>query len=254
MASNPSIERAKLFAILQSENPTSLPVFVETRGEIQIVATGPNAGERKVVNLRPHRTYDLLQYATIDWWKTAASTRELSGAIDKLWLSVPTAGVAPTPSPARIPSEQLVDILKWLQTTLPQVSAVGQARMYFNGTSLQISENGGPYVNVVDPVTVSTITYGATVNFDFDPVLPVYRTMSLTGDVVFVGANYGPARQVSMRLVCDGSSHTLAFPAGWVFIGSSAPVSLDANKSAIISCVCYGANESDVIAAYSAEP
>lgn len=102
--------------------------------------------------------------------------------------------------------------------------------------------------------SVETLTYAGSVVIDMDPALSVYRTLALTGDVTFTTANRGAGRVVSVRLVADGSPHNLTFPAGVVFIGAAAPVSLAANKTAQFSFVCNGTLDSDIVAAYSAEP
>jgi len=255
MATNPAIERAKLFAFLRADNPTTLPVFVETAGEIQLVAVGPNAGERTVVQLKPKRSYELLNYAPITWWQQPASTAELSAALNNGWISVPEdPSSLPPPAVAPAPDEQDHFLIKWHQVSAPQLAPSEKARMYFNGSKLLLSENGGPYAPLVPPITVNTLTYAAEVNLDFDPVLPVYRSLALAGDVTFTNSNLGPGRQVSVRIVSDGSTRTFTFPAGWTFIGAAAPADIAANKTGILSLVSYGASESDVVAAYSVEP
>lgn len=255
MATNPAIERAKLFAILQSDDPQSMVVFNETSGEIQLVATGPGAGQRTTVRLKPQRSTDLLQFAPITWWQTSASTNELVNAIENSWISVPEEVVgAPVPSAVVSAEEQLHEYILWLQTAVPQVAPSGRARMHFDGVNLRLSQDGGPFVNVVDPVTVLTLQYAATVNLDFSATLPVYRSITLAGDLTLTGSNYGLGRQVSLRIVADGSTRTLTFPAGWTFIGAAAPADIAAGKTAILSMTTYGSTEGDVVAAYSVEP
>ena len=118
---------------------------------------------------------------------------------------------------------------------------------------LRLSQDGGAYVLVAPPVTVETLTYNATTNLDLDPTLPVYKTVALSGDLALTGTNYGPGRQVSLRIVADSSTRALSFPAGWKFIGGAAPTDIAADKTGIVSLVCYGAGESDVVVAYSVE-
>jgi hypothetical protein len=256
MATNPSVERARLFAIILSEAPTDVPVFVETSGEIQIVASGPAAGDRRIVPLKAGRRYNLLDFAPIEWWQVQASLNELANAIAESWLSVPTdaeaGGGAPAQTPA--PDEQVHEIILWRSTAPPQNAPNNQARMHFNGSVLRLSQNGGDYVVVAPPATVQTNPYAATLNLDMDPSLPVYRTVTLAGNIAFTGSNYGPGRQVSLRIVADGSLRTLAFPSGWKFLGAAAPADIAANKTAVLSFVGYGAGESDVVVAYSVEP
>jgi len=255
MATNPAIERAKLFAFLFAENPTTLPVFVENSGEIQLVATGPNAGDRMLVRLKPRRAAELLNYAPISWWQQTASVNELSNAINNGWLSVPEdPTTVPQAVPAVAPDEEDHYYILWHGTAGPQLAPVGKARMHFDGSLLLLSQNGGPFAPVVPPITVNTLTYAATVNLDMDPVLPVYRALALTGDVTFTTSNLGPGRQVSIKIDCDSTLRNFTFPAGWTFIGAAAPTDLAADKTAVLSLVSYGASDTDVVAAYSAEP
>jgi hypothetical protein len=254
MATNPAIERAQLFAFLKADNPTTLPVFNETTGELQLVATGPNPMDRVTVRLKAKRQAELLNFAPIEWWQTAASTNGLIDAINNRWISVPPASSVPqAPVLPAAPEEQNHFLVKWLATSAPQLSSASEARMYFNGTTLLLSENGSSFNAVVPPVAVSTLTYGASVALDFDNALPVYRTISLTGDLTLTSANLGPGRQVSLRIVADGSTRSFTFP-GWTFIGGAAPASIAASKTGILSLVSYGVADADVVAAYSVEP
>jgi len=255
MATNPAIERARLFAFLFADDPTTLPIFVETAGEIQIVASGPSAGDRVVVQLKPKRAYELLNYAPIEWWQQPASSNELANAISNSWISVPEdPSSVPSAAPVAPAVEEDHFIIKWHGTAPPQLSPNQKARMHFDGTKLLLSENGSAYAPILPPITVQTLTYAATVSLDFDPVLPVYRTLALTGDVTFESANLGPARQVSLRIVADGSTRAFTFPGGWKFIGAAAPADIAASKTGILSLVCYGAADADVVVAYSVEP
>lgn len=119
------------------------------------------------------------------------------------------------------------------------------------GTYSIVANIQGPAGAPGVPFTHSTLTYAATVDIDFDS--DDYRTLTLTGNVTFTTSNRAVPRAVSVRIIGDGSSRTLAFPAGWIFLGAAAPTALAANKIAILSVTCFGANDSDVVAAYSAQ-
>lgn len=98
----------------------------------------------------------------------------------------------------------------------------------------------------------STLAYSATTNLDFDA--DDYRSVTLAGDITFTTSNRGAPKALSIRIIGDGSIRTLTFPAGWKFVGAAAPTMLAANKEAILSVTCFGANDADIRAAYAAEP
>lgn len=97
----------------------------------------------------------------------------------------------------------------------------------------------------------STLTYGASVTVDFD--VDDYRTVTLTGDINFAdSANRAAGKSCVVRVLTDGSPRALAFNAGWVFLGT-APTTQAASKTGILTLTCFGADESDIVAAYSVE-
>lgn len=100
--------------------------------------------------------------------------------------------------------------------------------------------------------THTTLTYAATTDIDF--TLADYRSLTLAGNVTFTTSNRAAPRARTIRIIGDGSSRTLTFPAGWIFIGAAAPTALAANKVAVLSVTCFGANDADIVAAYSAQP
>ena len=98
----------------------------------------------------------------------------------------------------------------------------------------------------------STITYGATTNLDLAALDSQYRTISLTGNLTFTTSNLANGRTVVLRLVADGTTRNLTFPAGWKFIGAK-PTNIAASKSAILSLTFFGSADTDCIAAYGVE-
>jgi hypothetical protein len=85
------------------------------------------------------------------------------------------------------------------------------------------------------------------VDFDGD----VYKTVTLTGNIDFASStNRSAAKTVTIRIIGDGSSRTLAFHASWVFVGTK-PTTIAASKVGILSVTCLGTAETDVIAAYA---
>lgn len=97
----------------------------------------------------------------------------------------------------------------------------------------------------------SVLTYAASVEIDFTST-DDYRSLSLTGDVIFTTANRAAPRTRTIRILSDGSIRNFTFPA-WIFVGGSAPTSIAANKTGILSVTAFGANDTDIVAAYAVE-
>lgn len=99
----------------------------------------------------------------------------------------------------------------------------------------------------------STLTAGATVTIDATPAKPQFNTVTLDQNTTFATSNLGNGRASSVRVVCDGTTRTLTWPAGWTWLGSGAPASLAANDVGYVSIVAFGTADSDVVAAWSYE-
>lgn len=97
----------------------------------------------------------------------------------------------------------------------------------------------------------STLAQAAPTVLDFSG--NDHRSVTLSGDITFSTSNRAAPRTLVIRIVGDGSIRAFTFPA-WVFIGAAAPASIAANKVAILSLTCFGANDTDIIAAYAVQP
>ena len=80
------------------------------------------------------------------------------------------------------------------------------------------------------------------------------KRITLTGDIAFsaVGGLFGST--MTVRITCDATLRNLNWPAGWKFVGSAAPASIAANKTALLQLWAFGVNESDIVARYLVEP
>jgi len=109
-------------------------------------------------------------------------------------------------------------------------------------------------VGVTNNVTFGHTTAGASpLTVDF--LGKTYESLTLSGNFTFTASsNRAAGRTKTFRIICDGSDRTLAFNASWVYIGSSAPASIAANKTAILSLTCFGTAETDVLYSYAASP
>lgn len=99
--------------------------------------------------------------------------------------------------------------------------------------------------------THSVLTYAATTNIDFD--LADYRSLTLAGNVTFTTSNRAAPKTVTIRIIGDGSARTFTFPAGWTFVGGTAPTGIAANKTGILTATCFGPNDSDIVYAYAVQ-
>jgi hypothetical protein len=103
------------------------------------------------------------------------------------------------------------------------------------------------YGNVVQAQSV--LTYNASTAIDFN--LGGQRTISLTGDVQFTTTNVAAGKEVTLKILADGSDRNFTFPA-WIFVGTE-PALIAAGKTAMLSLRCYGAADANIVAAYAVE-
>lgn len=96
----------------------------------------------------------------------------------------------------------------------------------------------------------NTTTYAATTDIDITKNL---QTVSLTGNVTFTTSNKSAGIYTTVRVVADGTNRTLTFPS-WVFVGTVAPTTLVANKTAILTLICFGTADTDIVASWVSQP
>lgn len=95
MAVNPVREKRDLLFIFGLPNPSGLLARVAISGEVQVIAEGSLPTERVTVLLQPSdnlgftRTYNLLDFAPITWWRTSST---LMRAVENGWLYVDIPG------------------------------------------------------------------------------------------------------------------------------------------------------------------
>jgi hypothetical protein len=99
--------------------------------------------------------------------------------------------------------------------------------------------------------TPTTLATTGTVNIDFAGA--TYQTQaSLTGNITYTGSNYQNGRSITIRVINGATQRTLAFPAGWRFVGEK-PANIAADKVAILTVAAFGSNASDVVAGWAVE-
>lgn len=102
----------------------------------------------------------------------------------------------------------------------------------------------------IDP-SLTTLTWGSSTALDFANPL---QTVTLAGNTTFTTSNRAAAKQISVRIICDGTGRTLTWPAGWTWIVGAAPSSIAASKTALLSLISFTTADSGVIAAYGVQP
>ena len=61
-------------------------------------------------------------------------------------------------------------------------------------------------------------------------------------------------KSLALRLTADNTDHTLTFPADWKFLGTPAPTTLAATKTALLLLDAFGPTDPDLFAHYLVEP
>jgi hypothetical protein len=96
---------------------------------------------------------------------------------------------------------------------------------------------------------VSALGTSGTINLDFSG--DGFRTQSaLTGNVSYTGSSYAVGRSVTIRVINGSTTRNLSFPVNWVFLGIR-PLSIAANKTAILTVTSFGTTEADCVAAWA---
>jgi hypothetical protein len=128
------------------------------------------------------------------------------------------------------------------------------------GTALQIfrRNSGNSAVECVTlsdtdlaPPTPTSVTSSANISLDCSR-----RTLdlTLTHNTTFTTSNLAAGRTLNLRILTDASIRTFVWPAGWIWVGGTAPGSQAASKSGLLALQIWGASDSSVQAAYAVQP
>jgi hypothetical protein len=96
------------------------------------------------------------------------------------------------------------------------------------------------------------LTYATNVSLNFQTFGG--KRLVLAGNVTFSATGHLFGAYIVLRIVCDGTNRTLAFPAGWRFVGAAAPTTINAGKTALLRLWSFGTNDAEVVAQYLVEP
>jgi len=100
--------------------------------------------------------------------------------------------------------------------------------------------------------TVNPMVYAAGVSLDLR--YGSFYTLDLAGDCVFNASAYGEGTTTQVRVKADGTTRTLVFPSGWVWVGSAAPATIAAGKTALLTLRCFGTDATAVVAQWQVQP
>lgn len=140
------------------------------------------------------------------------------------------------------------------RTLLAAATAADQRSALGLGSAATQSAEGARLAHDSYVANTDEITYGASVAVDFAPTIRSAQTINLAGNLTLTTSNLASGRVKLLRLVGDGSTRTLTFPAGWKFLGAARPTNLAAGKVAELRLMAWGTVDGAVHAIYVPEP
>ncbi len=150
--------------------------------------------------------------------------------------------------------ELLLDDVTDLKLDLIDLQGIDFGNFNENGEVVEWSEDHSANAhNLKHTKNIIHDLSSTSVEIDFDD--DELQEINIFSNTIFTATNYEVGRTKVIKVVCDETLRTLAFPLGWRFIGGfGRPVSIVENKLAILTMTCFGSSESDVVAAFSSEP
>jgi hypothetical protein len=150
----------------------------------------------------------------------------------------------------------------------PAAAVVDERIVVFDGTGGRLVKQASLGVSALLPLAGGALTgevtttkqiasavdsFGTTGSIDLDFAESMLATTgTLTGDITFTGTGYAAGRSITIRVVNGGTSRNVAFPAGWVFVGTK-PTTIVANKTAVLTVTAFGITEASCVAAWAAQ-
>jgi len=107
-----------------------------------------------------------------------------------------------------------------------------------------VGANADNIQNLIHDLSTAT----SAINFAGDEL----QEISIVANTTFIGTGYATGKSKVIKITTDGTLRTLAFPAGWVFVGAK-PADQAATKEGILSLTCFTGAEAGVIASYAVE-
>ena len=80
----------------------------------------------------------------------------------------------------------------------------------------------------------------------------ILKKTTLDSNTTFSATSIAAGTSVTLKVLADGTDRTLTFNSSWVFIGQK-PVSIAANKTAVLVLTSFGTADTDIIASYTVQ-
>ena len=97
----------------------------------------------------------------------------------------------------------------------------------------------------------SDLAASGTLTLDFSGAGFVSAAV-LTGNVAFASTNLAAGRSVTVRVLNGANVRTVAFPAGWTFVGVK-PTTIDSSKVGVLTVTAFGGTDASVVAAWAVQ-
>jgi hypothetical protein len=98
--------------------------------------------------------------------------------------------------------------------------------------------------NLVHDLSTTTVA----LDFSADQL----QEITVSATATFTCSAYTVGSSKTIKILDSGSGQTLAFPAGWKFVGTK-PTAIAASKTGILTLTCFSTTEASVVAAYAEE-
>lgn len=102
--------------------------------------------------------------------------------------------------------------------------------------------------------TIDTLTYSASVALNLSSSSLPLKSIAITGTLTATTLTPTIGKNVEIKITGGASIRSLTWPAGWTWVGSAAPTTLAANKMALLTLLCFGTTDNDIIARWYVQP
>lgn len=137
------------------------------------------------------------------------------------------------------------DRLRFEAVNLVGISTTDTLTNKTMGDTLLVNGND---LDSIQNIIYDLSTSGTDIDFGEDEL----QEISIAANTTFTGTGYAIGKSKSVKITTDGTLRTLAFPAGWVFVGTK-PTDQAASKTGILTLTSYTAAEAGVVCAYAVE-